>query len=58
MGVRTPDSGDCLKTACRLAFQRHGLADIYMSMPSVPEFTAIAGGLAVRPAASASPWLC
>ncbi len=44
MGVRTPDSGDCLKTACHLAFQRHGLADIYMSMPSVPELTAIAGG--------------
>jgi hypothetical protein len=37
MGVRTPNSKNCLKTACHLAFRRHRLADIYMSMQSVPE---------------------
>jgi hypothetical protein len=36
MGVRTPVSEDCLKTACHLAFRRHGLADIYMPMRSSP----------------------
>src|SRR5207344_993727 len=49
IGVRTLDSKDRSKAACHLALRRHGLADIYMSMPSALEFTAIAGGSRVRP---------
>jgi hypothetical protein len=50
-GVRTLDREDRSEIAWRLAFRRHRLADIYMSMSSVPEFAAVAGGLAVRLAA-------
>jgi hypothetical protein len=49
MGVRTPNSEARLKTACYLAFQRHALADIYMSMQSVPEIRRNRRGLAIRP---------
>jgi hypothetical protein len=43
-GVRTLDSEDCREVACHLPFRWYRLADIYMSMPSVPRITAIAGG--------------
>jgi len=51
IGVRTLDSKDCSKAACYLAIRRHGLTDIYMSMPSVPEMRRNRRGLAIRPAA-------